>query len=518
MIELPNFPRRALTDDEIQETVDRAQARRDREQEEVSTAVDEAVDLIDNHGATPGALTELFDNPGLTDDQKNQAVAELLQMADGEGALSEAGAETMLSQLNEYGVLAHGDDPYAEELHENLQRSITANVDSGALDAEDLFHLVAPDGPRGDLLDSQGRRDLLARVSDGAVLSDVSGMLIETADNQGYDNLTDGPSTLIGAADIANMAMLRGDQTAAKSFYEKYDELRADGIMDQMMEVGGVSPLDGNGIDDRAGVNVLARLASTGDFIAGVSNEQSDRMFADVVRGLNHDGLYPKPNQADGTRRLALHFERNADRLIDADWRHEGTSEHYHGITQSVVENVLLHDDFKQRDQLVSVLSDQLHEAAAIVGDTDASFTERTVAAEKFGTITGSFQQGTENYISSARADAEQRISNARFVTDLFTNELISWGSKPLGPAGKPVNAGSKAAVDAIWQHVEDGMVREAERELDTRSGGLSQVMSDIRLGLIRSSSSAPPNDDDLPADVFFNVIDNRHELYNPGE
>ena len=467
----------------------------------VSDAVDRAVHDI-SRGATPAALTEIFENPDLTRNQRNEAVARILQMADGEGQLSEIEASFMLDQLNDIGLNANADS----SLHEDLRKSISASVYNGTLDGEDLFNLIQSHGPGPG---SQGLRELMTRVGDSDTLVDVSERLMAEADRQGYDAATAGASTLIAAADLANMAMLRGDDTAAHAFLDRYDELRADGIMDQMMQVGELSPF-ANGIDSRSGANVLATLAGRGDAIQGVDDGQSDRFFADVVRGLDEVPMPPGQSNVleDGTRRLAGYFERNADRLIEQDWRLANSGSHpesyYHGLTQSVVENILLHDDFDEQKKLVSVLSDQLHQAAATMGNTDLSYDERSTAAQSFGTIMGSLRQGSENYISNARGEAQQQIGAVRTVTDLLTDELISWSTKPLGPAGQPVNSGAEAAVNAVWQAVEDQIVEGAERRLDTRFGGIDVLMEVVRGDL-----------QDIDG-LILDSLDGRESLYHP--
>lgn len=475
---------------------------------EVQAAIDRTVQA-GSFGPEPDSaiayqISQTMSDPSLTQAQKDAYIAALIQMANGGGcqSVSAEQAAAIKGAFNQIGNAYSGEN--TAELRQQVADAIARGVDDGSLSADDIYGLVSSGAP--------GARELLTGISDAGLLSEVSQRLLADAQREGYDinQHQNGPALLTAATDLANMAAAHGDRSAADAVLGEIERvMQAGPVAGDMTLVQAMmaTSLDGQAqLPARDGFHVLAGLLGSSSTTQG-NQEAQDRLFAALARSGN-DGYVGGIDQA-GERQSALdqlgqYFERNFARLAETDWRKANANDFHNGLIKDFMRQVLLDADYGRVDQTNAVMATEMHRLAGEIGNTGLSMDERENAASTLGTIMGSLQWATADYIANARGDAEAKVEFIRFFTDKLTDKLISRGAGHL-PEGDVRDAGTQAAnnfVDKIWQGITDWAASGAIARGEEVTGGMIDLSRIFRSAMSDSEAS------------LLNAFDLRVELY----
>lgn len=477
---------------------------------QVTEAVQATIELADAHHLSDPAYTieQTLADPSLTQAQKDEYIARLVEFSGSSGICTADGqiisAETAAkfrTAFEEIGTAYTG--PATPELRSQVTDAIARGVANGRLSADDLYSLVNPaTNPNSD-----GARQLLTGVSDGAVLNRVADRLLGDAQRLGYDINDDqiGPQALTAAADIAAMAADHGFTASASAVLAEIDrQTQAGPVADDMtltqaMMATSLMGAYGSPIEGRTGFDALAALV---DSVPNTAANQpaADRLFASLVRSRDDGyvgGLDQSGNRSGALDSLGNYFDANVARLSEQDWRAANTGGLHHGLVRDFVRHVMLDDSYGAREQTASALGAEMTRLAGIVGDESRPLAQREDAATQFGTVIGSIQSAAQDYVENARGDAEDKIDLVRNVTDLITDKLISYV-----PGGDLVQEGGSAFVDAAWGALADHVESQAQAHADETTGGLVTIAQTFREAM-----------SDLPSSIL-NAYDYRVDHY----
>lgn len=477
---------------------------------QVQAAVDRTVQAadgrIDSHAAVSYQIGETMSDPSLTQAQKDAYIAQLVAMANGGSGcagVSPEQAAAINRAFSEVGNAAG--HPCTPELRQQVADSIARSVADGSLGSNELYGLVSSG--------AAGSRQLLTGVQDSALLAQVSQRLLADARQQGYDinQYQRGPQLLTAAADLANMAAALGDRSAADAVLAEIDAVtRAGPVAGDMTLVQAMMATSLNDRVDlpaRDGFHALAALLGASSATPD-NQEAQDRLFAGLARSGSDGyagGIDQSGERASALDQLGEYFERNFPRLAEADWRKSNTGDFHHGLVKDFMRQVLLDGDYGRIDQTNGVIAAEMHRLASQIGNTGLSPQVRENAASTLGTIMGSLEWATADFIANAKGDAEAKVEIIRFFTDKLTDKLIKTGAKQL-PEGDARDAGTQAAkgfVDKLWQGITDWMASgEIQRgnEVTGPMVGLSQVLRDA----MSDGESYLLNAFDLREDLYY--------------
>jgi hypothetical protein len=422
-------------------------------------------------------ISEVMNDPSLTQEQKDAYIAIMAGLADGVGGafcIPDGQAEAIRRAFNDIG--AAWTDPATPGLRQQVTDSIARNVADGRLDVDEIHALVREPG-------SAGARELLTGIRDGAVLSGVSDRLLADARREGYDinRYERGPELLTAAADIANMAAANGYTGSAGAVLAEIDRVMHAGpvagdmtLVQAMMatSLGGLAELPG-----RDGFHALAGLLNSTAQTAS-NQEAQDRLFATLVRSGDDSyvgGLDQAGDVSGALDELGVYFEDNMDRLVAEDWRHTNTGHHLDGLVTDFTEKVMLHDGYGRADQTAEAMSDYIAHQAEIIADPDADVSEAEDAARALGTLLGSLELAGERYVDDAGGRAETGLGVLRSVIDLAGTKIAS----KAGPVG---SAAYNATLGAIADGLKDAAVRAAEGDVDDVFGEIVNALQGVRL------------------------------------
>lgn len=475
--------------------------------------VQEAIDRTVEAGRGPEPksaiayqISQTMSDPSLTQAQKDEYIATLLGMANGSAgceSVSPEQAEAISGAFNEIGNAYSG--TCTPELRQQVTDSIARSVDEGRLGSDELYGLVKEPG-------TAGARQLLTGVRDGNVLADVSQRLLADARREGYDinKYQTGPQLLTAATDIANMAAAHGNSDAADAVLGEIERVMTAGpVAGDMTLVQAMMATSLNSqvaLPARDGFHALAGLLDSSSTTAA-NQEAQDRLFAALSRSGN-DGYVGGIDQA-GERTSALdqlgrYFEANFSRLAEADWRKENTGDFHHGLVKDFMRQVLLDADYGRVDQTNDAIAAEMYRLTSEIGNTDRSDDAREVAASTLGTIMGSLEWATSDFIANARGNAEAKVEFIRFFTDKLTDKIISRGAGHL-PEGEVRTGGTAAAknfVDKIWAGITEWAASGEIARGEEVTGGMIKLSQIFRNAMSDGDAS------------LLNAFDLREDLY----
>lgn len=492
---------------------------------EVTERVDTVVAAAERGGDSSYFITEAIADESLSAEQKEEFVAQVIELAGGSdtgsGSLSEVGQRSLRSALEDIGT---GSTPFAEEhggaeaIQDSVQDAIKDGVRSGRLDADDIYNVVSPDINTH----SAGTRELLSTIGDPALYDEVSTKLLSDAKREGYDlfDSEGGAFILRDAADFANMA-------ANLSNRGMYYSGAARAIVDEIARVDALGPVsDGKSLTEtllftdaslgsenapaeREAFAILSETVNSVGYVTGDRQVATDSLYADLVRSADDGiagGLDLHGDHTEAVNELGKYLTDNVGRLAETDWRKDNT-EHsssdqgfYNELLTDSIENVVLHEDFTRHEFFAEAIADEIVDLAAVAGDPNADQTTQENAGNTLGTIAGSINQAADNHVKQAGDDSQ----GLRVLTDLLTNKVISAASKKAGLGGLAVSEGGKALVNEIWDRVRGAAESRASGEVDGALGDLRTLLADVREVLGESGDS-----------TFVNQYDDREDFYH---
>ncbi len=446
-------------------------------------------------------ISRTMSDPSLTQEQKDEYIAALLAMANGGsngcGSVSSEQADAINGAFNEIGNAYSGEN--TPELRQQVTDSIARNVAAGRLGSDEIYGLVSKPG-------TAGARELLTGIQDGELLADVSKRLVADARSEGYDinQYQNGPALLTAAADIANMASANGDSSAAEEVLGEIDRVMQQGpVAGDMTLVQAMMATSLNGqaqLPARDGFHALAELLDSRN-ATSTNQKARDRLFAALARSGDDGyvgGIDQSGERTSALEQLGRYFENNFSRLAEADWRKTNTGDFHHGLIKDFMRHVLLDADYNRVDQTNGVIATEMRHLADKIGNADLTDDARTAAADTLGTIMGSLEWATSDFIENARGDAEAKTALIRTFSDKLTDALISAGPGKV-PGG---TQGANYLVNEIWSRITDQMASGEINRANDVTGGmitLSQIFRD-------AMSNGDPD--------LLNAFDQREDLY----
>lgn len=433
-------------------------------QEEIERTLQIANSSPNSAQAIAYQISRVMSDPSLTQQQKDEYIAALLGMANGDAngcrSVSPEQAEAINRAFNEIGNTFSGEN--TPELRQQVTDSIARNVSAGRLGADELYGLVREPG-------TAGARQLLTGIEDGKILADVSKRLLADARREGYDinKYQNGPALLTAAADIANLAAGHGDTSAANDVLGEIDTVMKQGpVAGDMTLVQAMMATSCGGLvhlPARDGFHALAALLNSSSSNA-TNQEAQDRLFAALARSGNDGyagGIDQSGERTSALEQLGKYFEQNFSRLAEADWRKTNTGDFHHGLIKDFMRYVLLDTDYKRVDQTNHVIATEMRHLVDRIGNDNLPQDARETAASTLGSIMGSLEWATADFIEHAHGDADAKVQLIRLFSDKLTSALISAGPGKV-PGGSEV---SNHLVDEIWENIANRMASgEVER------------------------------------------------------
>lgn len=478
----------------------------------VQERVDQTVAATEHLGDPAYVIAETMNDPSLSQAQKDEYIAQLVERSEALVCTVDGSAERVADKIQkafeDIGVAYTG--PATPALRQQVTDAIARNVDSGRLGADEIYKLVDPANGTSD-----GTRQLLTGVTNGAVLNNVASRLLSDAERMGYDiNARQrGPETLVAAADVANMAAGQGWTASANAVVQAIDRQMQSGpvagdmnLVQAMMATTVQGGAYGASPEGRTGFEVLSALVNSTDAGKPEVMSATDNLFSALVR--SNDGTVGGIDQSGGDKRGALdelgtYFNTHATRLIEKDWGYANTGGPENGTVQAFFQNVLFNEDYGLGDQTATVVTDEMTRLAGVIdtqGRAGGDLSRASAAAQSFATLTGSLEEAGQQYVSEAKGDAEQRVETIRQFTDQVTGKIVGKG----GPAGELAGG---ALVDAFWdsmvQRAEDG----AQGYVDDQSSGMIDRANDLRRSM--QDTGIDPQ--------IISDYDNRLDLYYDG-
>lgn len=444
-------------------------------------------------------ISETMNDQSLTQEQKDTYIAQLLGMANGGpgcAAVTPEQAKAINGAFNEIAT-AYTNEA-TPELRQQVADSIARSVAAGSLGSNEIYGLVKSGAPAA--------RELLTGVQDARVLADVSQRLLADAQREGYDINRNqrGPALLTAAADIANMAAAQGDASASDAVLGEIERVTklgpVAGDMTLVQAMMATTLIERADLPARDGFHVLASLLGTSSSTP-TNQEAQDRLFAALARSGNDryvGGIDQSGERTSALNHLGEYFDKHFARLAETDWRKANTGDFHHGLVQDFMRHVLLDASYGRVNETNDAIATHMHLLAGDIGNTRLSADQREEAASTLGTIMGSLQAATADYIAHARGDAEAKVNFIRSFTDILTDKLISKGTENLPGA----DDAAKGFVDEIWKGITDWMASGEIARAEGVTGGM--------LDLSRIFRNAMSNGESF----LLNAFDLRVELY----
>lgn len=462
----------------------------------VEAKVEETALFAQNyHGDPAYVIEQTMADPGLTQAQKDEYLGRVIDLASGSdsgyrtdmGGLDDRARQELIDAVEQIGVAYTG--PATPQLRDQVTASMGRIVDSGRVTRDQLGELLDPaKNPASD-----GVRQLLSSVTDGALLQNLAYDLHDSAIRSGTDLNSDtgmqGQLSLIAAADLAGMAANQGYVGAANevsAYVADHPEV-LETIDNLPQNAYGTAPPGRGGFDA-----VASALAGTSN-----SRDQAkfDQLFGKLVdmagestaldrsAGLNSLGDY-----------YADHIERlNQETTYAGSWNEGGDDAQpptvYHSLTERFVRNVMLNDEFSNADTK-DAIADELTRLGNIVGAPDGASApneaQRTEAAMQFGTLIGSMQGAAADYVKTTHDDAEKQVETIRTVTDLLTDQVLG----KTGPLGEAFGG---TLVDKLWELYPENAQAGAEDDVDAALGDLTRLGEAIDQAMTQSLRDTYP-------------------------
>ncbi|WP_404335009.1 hypothetical protein AB2M62_14980 [Sphingomonas sp. MMS12-HWE2-04] len=467
-----------------------AQAAATRPDPKVEEAVQTTLRFTEHLGDPAYAMQQTLSDTSLSQAQKDEYVARVTELAGANanvctaaGSVTTEQSQKLVDAFERIGVAYT--DPATPELRSQVSDAIARGVDSGRLDADDVYGLVDPS--RNAV--SDGARQLLSGVHDGATLNRVADRLLTEAQHQGYDinKYERGPETLTAAADIANMAADHGWTASANAVALEIDAQTAKGpvsgdmtLVQAMMATTVSGNAYGNPPEGRTGFDALAGLVNSARSNDPAVGKATDTLFGTLVRSREDGavgGIDQYGDNAAPLGELGTYFNANASRLIEADWRKANTGGPENGLVRDFMREVMLEPDYKGRDATAATVSDEMRRLSGTIDNGALPLADRQTAASSLGTLLGSVQEASRSYVADAKGDAEDKIDLVRNFSDLVTDKLLAKGPPIVGDVGGKL-------VDAAWGALADRAEAGAKARADDATGGLTTTAQDFRNGM----------------------------------
>ncbi|MGF7150836.1 hypothetical protein FHS96_004497 [Sphingomonas zeicaulis] len=430
------------------------------------------------HGDPAYVIEQTMADPSLTQAQKDEYLARVIDLASGSdgnyrtdmGTLDDRARQELIDAVEQIGVAYTG--PATPQLREQATASMGRLVDSGRVTRDQLGELLDPaKNPASD-----GVRELLSTVTDGAVLQNLAYDLHDEAVRAGIDLNSDqgaqGQFSLIAAADLAGMAAKQGFVGAANevsSYIADHPEV-LETIDNLPQNAYGVAPPGRGGFD--AVASALAGTSNSAD------QAKYDQLFGKLV---DMAGESTALDRSAGLNSLGDYYSDNIQRLNEettyaGGWDNSREDAEpptvYHSLTERFVRNVMLNEDF-DNPATQAAIADELTRLGNVVGAQDGAGApneaQRTEAAMQFGTLIGSLQGAAADYENSSHASAEEKVETIRTVTDLLTDQVLS----KTGPLGEAFGG---ELVDRLWELYPENARSGAENDVDAALGELNRL------------------------------------------
>lgn len=432
-------------------------------------------------------MQQTLNDSSLSQAQKDEYIAQMAEYATGPWVCTPKGDDHQRSidavgkAFEDIGTAWSGDE--TPQLRQQVTDAIGRDVNSGRLDANDLYALVDPSkNPQSD-----GARQLLTGIRDGAVLNRLSDMLLTDAKREGYniDKQQNGPATLVAAADIANMAAANGSTASAKAIVTEIGAQMAKGpvagdmtLMQAMMAttVGGQY---GNGIPGRTGFDALSGLVNSANSSDPALQKVTDSMFATLVRSGDDKtvgGLDQAGDRKGALGSLDTYMSNNIQRLNENGWRYDSAGSQYENLVQDFTSKVLLDSDNPNRDGTTDAITTEMNRLGTIAFDPHASANDRNAAAQGLGELVGSAKAGANDAYANQKGDNEAKIETIRFFTDKITDKIADLAG--------PLSDAVKAGVDTGWGAAGDAANNKSRSEIDQATKGITDLANGLRIKL----------------------------------
>jgi hypothetical protein len=452
----------------------------------VDEAVETTLRFTEHLGDPAYAIEQTLADDSLSQAQKDEYLARVIELAGNSsamctpyGSIDGERSQKLIDALERIGTAYT--DPATPELRSDVTAAIGRAVDSGRLDAADVYGLVDPE--RNAI--SDGARELLTGIRDGAVLNRVADRLLGDAERLGYDinEYERGPEALTAAADIANMAADHGWTASANAIVAEIDKTMKEGAVAgdmtlvQAMMATSLGGSYGSPVEGRTGLDALAGLVNSARSNDPKVAEATDSLFATLVRSGTDEavgGLDQFGEKDESLAALGTYFNTNISRLIEDDWRKANTGGEQNLLVRDFTQNVLLEPDFAGRDATASAITDEMRRLSGIIDNEQAPMDARESAANSFGTLLGSIQQASASYVDKARGDTEEKVELVRGFTDLVTDKLLERGGPIAGEVGGRF-------VDAAWEQLATNAEEGAQAHVDDATGGMTATAQAFR-------------------------------------
>lgn len=426
-------------------------------------------------GAMAYQISQKMADPNLTQAQKDDYIAQLVELSHSPGWSKLDSGKTVPELLTEaLEKVGTGDgSPESKALGDQVAGAVGRGVDSGRLDVDDVYALVDP--ARNAY--SDGARQLLSQVTDGKVLNQVAGRLLDAAKAEGYDinKYQDGPALLVAAGDVANMAARHGVQASANAVVREIGRVEKAGpiagdmtLMQAMRTFTSTGPYSQFVAPGRNGFDVLAGLTNSANSTNPEIRAGTDSIFQTLVRS----GQTGEENSA-GLGELGKYFNANLSRINEEGYRYNIPGDPRQNLIQDFVGKVMLDGDYPLKEQTATAMAGEMDRLAGRIQDRSLSEDERAKAATGLGELVGSIQGGANDFYLEGKADNDAKIGAIRFFTDQLTGKL----SSAAGPFGKLVDAGA----DAGWGAASDKLDKGLEDEVLAALGPLVEKSNAIR-------------------------------------
>ncbi len=430
---------------------------------------------------------EVLNDPNLTQAQKDEYVARLVEIAGSGGHTTPEGLQVTPQAAAAVRMMfeSAGDawtGSTTPELRQQIAESIGRGVNSGRISADDLFAILDPqNNPLAD-----GARLLLSEVTDGAVLNQLAGRMLDGAQAIGLrgDDAVQAVQALTSAIDVANMAAARGYTASANAAIDLIGLETANGpifgdvsITDAMM----LHSLSDRSLQGTTGFEALSTLLNSATVNGNAQRQLAlDNLFGELVRS-GEDRTAGGMNQSRGVEEalsgLGEYFNANLSRLMEQDLRSEDSGSALYGLVQDFTRNVALNPRYTGMDASADAISTELARLATNSVDPNRTPTERADALVAMGGLMGSVQGASERFVSDAGLFARGRVDAVRMLTDRITGSLTSRG----GAVGEIVGGG---VVDAFWNGFVARAEAAAQERVEGATGGLVSLGESLRAGL----------------------------------
>lgn len=462
----------------------------------VAEHIEVAVAFAEGPSGDPGyILSEIVSDPTLTPQQKDDAIATLWEMANGQttpyGEVSESAQAELQQMFEQVGNAWTGE--YTAEFRDVVTESIGRSVDSGRLSEDEVYDLVTADGTRPP---TEGIRQLLTDATNAPLLSNLAGRFVDDARAAGYEFLEGGAEYLAAAADVANMAAERGFTAGATEVLDEIGRVQAQGldgdrpIAQQIIESSELSATDwSQGLDERSGIAVLSGLLNSANTTTDARQRTADSLFATAVRSDDvgiAGSLDSHGDQSAALNELGQYFGDNVGRLAATDLAKLDTENSssgngfYANLTRDALLNIGLDPEFDGQDALGNAISNEIGSLLGTIEQYGADSAEGGTAFSTLAVLDGSLRYAAETHIKESGADSQQ----LRGLSDAITSRLISLGSSRAGPLSGPASSGANSVVDAIWDGIKSSAEARAGDEAEAAFGTLNTLLGNIREAL----------------------------------